>query len=81
MDELKGKGWVFAYIGANQDVEKVAASISITNTISFQTTSAGTQIMTDRVNRSREQSLLLHGETGFSAEKANEHFFDDEAIK
>lgn len=22
VDELKGKGWVFAYIGSNQDVEK-----------------------------------------------------------
>lgn len=79
--ELKGKGWVFAYIGANQDVEKVAASISITNTISFQTTSAGTQIMTDRVNRSRERLYCCMAKPDFSAEKANEHFFDDEAIK
>lgn len=81
VDELKGKGWVFAYIGANQDVEKVAASISITNTISFQTTSAGTQIMTDRVNRSRERLYCCMAKPDFSAEKANEHFFDDEAIK
>lgn len=28
VDELKGKGWVFAYIGANQEVESVATSIS-----------------------------------------------------
>ena len=27
VDELKAKGWVFAYIGANQDVEAVAATI------------------------------------------------------
>ena len=29
VDELKDKGWVFAYIVANQDVEAVAATISI----------------------------------------------------
>ena len=27
VDELKAKNWIFAYIGANQDVEKVAATI------------------------------------------------------
>ena len=29
VESLKSKGWVFTYIGANQDVEKVAAPISI----------------------------------------------------
>ena len=81
VETMKTKGWIFTYIGANQDVEKVAASISITNTISFQTTSAGTQIMTDRVNRSRERLYCCMAKPDFSAEKANEHFFDDEAIK
>ena len=54
VDELKDKGWVFAYIGANQDVEKVAATISITNTMTFQTTSHGTKRMTQRLKESRE---------------------------
>ena len=81
VDELKGKGWVFAYIGANQDVEKVAATISITNTMTFQTTSAGTQVMTDRVNRSRERLYCCMAKPDFSAEEANEHFFDEEAQK
>ena len=31
VEELKTKGWVFAYIGANQDVEKVASSMGIRN--------------------------------------------------
>ena len=42
---LKSKGWVFTYIGANQDVEKVASTISITNTLSFSADSAGTCAM------------------------------------
>ncbi|MDY0102985.1 MAG: hypothetical protein RBS07_08580 [Lentimicrobium sp.] len=35
IDEQKALGWTFTYIGANQDVEKVAATISITNTMCF----------------------------------------------
>ncbi len=32
---MKNLGWTFSYIGANHDVEKVAHSISITNTMYF----------------------------------------------
>ena len=35
VETLKSKGWIFTYIGANQDVEAVASTISITNTLSF----------------------------------------------
>ncbi len=45
VDSLKTQGWVFTYIGANQDVEKVAATISITNTLSFSASEAGTTAM------------------------------------
>lgn len=78
VDELKGKGWVFAYIGANHDVEQVAASISIANTIRFQATSAGTQAMTDSLNRCRKRIYAYMMKPDFSAEEANEHFFDDD---
>lgn len=78
VDELKDKGWVFAYIGANQDVEAVAATISITNVMNFETTSAGTQMMTDRVNRSRERLYCCMAELDFSAAEANENFFDED---
>ncbi len=67
VDELKAKGWVFAYIGANQDVKAVAATISITNVMNFETTSAGAQMMTDRVNRSRERLYNCMTEPDFSA--------------
>lgn len=78
VDELKDKGWVFAYIGANQDVEAVAATISITNVMNFETTSVGTQMMTDRVNRSRERLYCCMAESDFSAAEANENFFDED---
>ena len=42
VDKLKDEeGWNFAYIGTNQDVEKVAATISITNTMYFEDNKAG----------------------------------------
>ena len=42
VDRLKDQeGWNFAYIGTNQDVDEVALSISITNTMYFEDDSAG----------------------------------------
>ena len=42
VDKLKDEeGWNFAYIGTNQDVDAVAAQISITNTMYFEDDSAG----------------------------------------
>ena len=45
VEELRAKGWVITYIGANQDVEKVASAISVTNVMDFQSTHAGTSDM------------------------------------
>ena len=78
VDELKGKGWVFAYIGANQDVEAVAATISITNTLRFNATSAGVHGMAGIVSRSRERLYSCMAAPDFDAEEANENFFDEE---
>lgn len=79
VDELKSLGWVFAYVGANQDVEQVAASISITNTMVFHTTSEGTMQMSAKVNKSRESFFARLTDRLFDPENENMHFFDDEA--
>ncbi len=78
VDELKAKGWVFAYIGANQDVEAVAASISITNTLRFETTSAGVHGMCGILGRSRDRLYSCMAAPDFDAKEANENFFDEE---
>lgn len=42
VDKMRDQyGWNFAYIGTNQDVESVAISLSITNTMYFQDTEEG----------------------------------------
>lgn len=78
VDELKKQGWIFAYIGANQNVEQAAAGIAITNTMVFQTTSEGTKEMSAKVNKSREGFFARLSGNIFDPEKENTHFFDDE---
>lgn len=45
IDECKQDGWMFAFIGAGEEVLQVASTISITNTVNWQKTHQGTQIM------------------------------------
>lgn len=78
VDELKAKGWVFAYIGANQDVEAVAAQISITNVMTFVATSEGTMKMSRKVSSSRERMFDRIADSCFCADEANHNFFDEE---
>lgn len=54
VESLRKEGWVFTYIGANQDVEKVAESMSINNSMAFQASFSGTQAMFDKERRSRK---------------------------
>lgn len=75
VDELKSKNWVFAYIGANQDVENVAATISITNVMKFEASSEGTRLMTNRVNNSRDRLYSTMSDPKFNSRNANEDFF------
>ena len=75
VEELKAKGWVFAYIGANHDVEAVAASISITNTMSFKATNEGVADMCTGAcySRSAWYDKVESGEA--DSEEDNKNFF------
>ena len=53
VEELRLKGWVFTYIGANQDVEKVAMSMSIKHHLAFNADEQGTNVMFETENTSR----------------------------
>ena len=77
VDELKEKGWVFAYIGANQDVEAVAATMSITNTMSFEATIDGTIAMSKKLETARNRLFSAFKSECYSAEDANTNFFKD----
>ena len=53
IDECKEEGWMFSFIGAGEDVVKVATTISITNTMVWENTSEGTKKMFDDENDAR----------------------------
>lgn len=55
IDERKQEGWMFSYIGADHDVESVAASISITNTVVWDKSEAGTTAVIDNENDARNR--------------------------
>lgn len=57
IESYKNEGWMFAYIGTDHDVEAVAASISINNTINFNKTPEGTKQMFARESKARGKWL------------------------
>jgi Mg-chelatase subunit ChlD len=79
VEQRKTDGWVFAYIGANHDVERFASRISITNTLRFSATPMGTDVMYAKERKARMGlfgKLAMGGEVAAEACKAS--YFDDE---
>ena len=87
IERYKNEGWMFAYIGADHDVEAVAAQMSIDNTLVFDKTEAGTREMFAKHKRSRSHWAFLRSslsrqvfesdEDRLQAEReANKGFFD-----
>ena len=73
VEELKANGWVFAYLGANQDAEEVAFSMSIDNAMSWESTREGTARMSKRLNYSRSR---WYDEAATNSERIK-GFFDE----
>ena len=73
VEKLKTKGWVFAYLGANQDAEEVAFSMSIDNAMNWESTREGTARMSERLNYSRSR---WYDEAATNSERVR-GFFDE----
>ncbi|MFM9057397.1 MAG: vWA domain-containing protein [Bacteroidota bacterium] len=54
VDELKLERWTFTYIGTDHDVEKIALTLSINNTLVFERNEEDIKRMFDREKISRE---------------------------
>ncbi|MDE6097708.1 MAG: VWA domain-containing protein [Muribaculaceae bacterium] len=78
VETMKSKGWLFTYIGANQDVEAVAASISITNTLCFEADEDGTSEMFARECRARSRWADRLASKIEPSMMANDYFDDDD---
>ena len=53
IESLKKQGWLFTYIGANQDAIHVAMQINISNALNFEQDDEGTKQMFAKERRSR----------------------------
>lgn len=52
IESCKAKGWMFAYIGAEHDVESVAYSLAINNTLRFEKSDNGVRRMSQKLSHS-----------------------------
>lgn len=71
--DLKNAGWTFTYIGANQDVERVAATISITNTMQFNANDTDVKLMFEKEKTSR----MRYSERISKKEDPHNGFYDE----
>lgn len=78
VESLKAKGWLFTYIGANQDVEAVASTISITNTLCFAANEEGTSAMFARDRKARSRWTDRLADNIEPLMMANDYFDDDD---
>lgn len=62
VEQLKGEGWTFTYMGANQDAIEVAINLSIRNSRNFCATAVGTMgtMAMDTSTRMNFYSRLAH---------------------
>ena len=60
IERYKNEGWMFAYIGADHDVEAVAAQMSIDNTLVFDKTDAEPENPCGKTARVVEVNRLVH---------------------
>lgn len=75
VETMKEQNWVFTYIGANQDVEAVAKSMSINNHLTFETNDDDTAEMFRRENSCR---MKFFGKINLvSPNKLSSNYFDD----
>lgn len=85
---LKENGWMFTYIGANQDAVEVAKSMNISNALNFVQDDAGTKEMFRRERQSRQRffeataccdAMDASAAKRFKREMAQDNkFFDEE---
>ncbi len=73
IDKMKKQDWTFTYIGANHDVERVAFSLSITNTLKFEADETDVKRAFDHDKKSRH----VHAMKLRRNEDVQERYFED----
>lgn len=79
VEELRGKGWVFTYIGANQDSVEVSRGLGINNSMDFRQDAVGTGMMFEKMNSSRRayyKKVRMMKDRGFECDLEDDFFAD-----
>ena len=82
--DLRKQDWVFTYIGANQDVERVSRSININNSMAFEADEEGTSRMFNqeracRLRFCKKLDSAVTGDMPVSEFLKEDYFSNDEA--
>ena len=82
VQELRKMGWTFTYIGADQDVEKVAEEIGVQNSLRFSANAEETEAMfnKERYSRNRFYCKVCNSLSSpyNSMIESNDYFADDD---
>ena len=75
INDLRSKGWVFTYIGANHDVERTAISLNINNHLHFHANVEDTKAMflKNKTSRNKYMDKVKRGQSDLQSD-----FFNDD---
>ena len=77
VSELKKKGWVFAYIGTNQDVDAVADEIGVRSRMNYEYSDLGARHMFEAERRSRRTLYDRIAQFGKSIVEEDYDYFEN----
>lgn len=75
VEQKRAEGWVFTYIGTNQDVSRVAQTLSINNSIAFSYSEEGTKEMFKHEKACRSRFFDVLATRGIAKDDA---YFDED---
>lgn len=84
VEELRQMGWTFTYIGADQDVERVAEEIGVRNSLRFSANAKETQAMFAKERKSRKNfygmmcNNFINKKPEATMAECNDYFVDDD---
>lgn len=78
---LREKGWVFAYIGANQDAVEVASELNIDNAMNYESSKEGTSVMFSCCCKSSVEAYNRISEGKRGKELSSNYFRESQAEK
>ena len=84
VESLSKQGWVFTFIGANQDSEYAAGALGIRSAMDFLASKEGTSIMMDKMASSRREyykKVRYAKETGAAMDYAEDFFSIKDALR